>query len=110
MPAAFDSTKQAAAFLLLLLFLAAAPWLSAERLLPRPNEAYSSESIRWEKYPWVQKYIYEETNDIDIAFVGSSRMTFDVDTPYVQAKLDERLGRQTVVRTIGWAWSGFDTL
>jgi hypothetical protein len=37
-------------------------------------------------------------------------MTFDVDTPYVQAKLDERLGRQTVVRTIGWAWSGFDTL
>jgi hypothetical protein len=91
---AFDSTKQAAAFTLLLLFVLAAPWLSAKKLLPQSGPTYSSESIRWERNPWLQYYIYEETNDIDIALVGSSHMGFGIDTPYVQQKLNERLGRE----------------
>jgi hypothetical protein len=107
---AFSSTKQAAAFALLLLFLLAAPWLSAEKMLPQPKPGYSSESIRWEYFAWVQKFIFEETNDIDIAFVGSSHMEHGIDTPYVQQKLDERLGHPTVVRSICWAGSGFDSL
>jgi hypothetical protein len=107
---AFTSPKAAAAFGLLLLFLLAAPWLSAHKLLPQPKETYSSESIRWEKFPWVQKFIFEETNDIDIAFVGSSHMLTGIDTPYVQQKLDEQIGHKTVVRTIGWLASGFDGL
>jgi hypothetical protein len=108
MPPAFDSTKQAAAFLLLLLFLLAAPWLSANRLLPQAKPGYSSESIRWRNAPWAQKFIFEETNDIDIAFVGSSHMLWGMDTPYVQQKLEEQLGRKAVVRSICWADGGFD--
>ena len=107
---AFSSTKEAVGFALLLVFLLAAPLLSAWKILPQPKPTYSSESIKWERFPWVQKFIFEETNDIDIAFVGSSSMIYGIDTPYVQQKLDERLGRKTVVRTIGWAGHSFDGL
>lgn len=107
---AFSSTKQAAAFAFLLLFLLAAPWLSAKKIIPPPTPGYSGESIKWEYFAWVQKFIFEETNDIDIAFVGSSHMQHGIDTPYVQQKLDERLGHPTVVRSICWAGAGFDSL
>ena len=107
---AFDNPRQAAAFALLLLFLLAAPWLAGKNLLPPREQAYASAGWDWGAYPWIQKQIFEETNDIDIAFIGSSRMGFDIDTPYVQEKLDERLGRKTVVRSLCWLGAGFDTV
>jgi hypothetical protein len=107
---AFDSTKQAVTFGLLLLFFLAAPWLSAKKLLPQPKGEYSAECPRWEKYPWLQKFIFEETNDIDIAFVGSSHLAHAIDTPYVQQQLDGLLGRRTVVRSVCWEGGGFDAL
>src|SRR5580658_7362886 len=100
---AFSSTKQAAARALLLLFLLAAPWLAHKTFLPHREQTYSSQSIRFEKCPWAQKFIFEETNDIDIAFVGSSHLCAGIDTPYVQQKLSEQLGRPAVVRTIFFA-------
>jgi hypothetical protein len=110
MSPAFSSTKQAAAFVLLLLFLLAAPWLARKTFLPHREQTYSSESIRCEKFPWVQKFIFEETNDIDIAFVGSSRIGTGIDTPYIQQKLNEKLGHKTVVRSISFFYTGFDAL
>jgi hypothetical protein len=110
MPKAFDSTKQAAAFALLLLFLLAAPWLAGKRFLPPREQAYASDGWDAGPYPWMQKQIFHETNDIDIGFMGSSRIDWAVDTPYVQQKLDERLGRKTVVRSICWTGGGFDAL
>jgi hypothetical protein len=107
---AFSSTQHAAAFVLLLLFFLAAPELSALKLLPQPNESYSSESTRWENFPWVQKFIYEETNDIDIAFVGSSHLGHDIDAQRIEQELDRRLGRKSVVRTIYFRGGGFDAL
>ena len=107
---AFSSTKEAAAFALLLLLLLAAPWLAHQTFLPRREQSYSSQSIRWEKFPWVQKFIFEETNDIDIAFVGSSHIGLGIDTPYVQQKLSEQLGHETVVRSIYFIYPGFDAL
>jgi hypothetical protein len=109
MSPAFSSIKQAAAFVLLLLFLLAAPWLAAQNWWPHRKPTYSTESVRWEKLPWLQKFV-QETNDIDIAFVGSSHMLFGIDTPYVQQQMDEREGRKTVVRSICFRWSGFDFL
>jgi hypothetical protein len=106
----FDSTRQLAAFTLLLLVLLAAPWLAGKSLLPPREQAYSAEGWKWGPYPWDHRQIFEETNDIDIAFIGSSRLNFGIDTPYVQQQLDARLGRKTVVRTIGWAGPGFDAL
>ena len=110
MPPAFDTSRQAAAFALLLLLLLASPWLADKTFLPGREQTYSSQSIRWEEFPWVQKFIFEETNDIDIAFVGSSHIAVGIDTPYVQQQLDQKLGRHTVVRTVGWSTSGFDSL
>jgi len=107
---AFDSPRQAAAFTMLLLLLLAAPWLTAKTSFSRQAQTYSAESIRWENYPWIQKTIFEETNDIDIAFIGSSHMTLGIDTPYVQQQLDERLGRKTVVRSVSWLGGGYDEL
>ena len=107
---AFSSTGQAAVFLSLLLVLLAAPWLANQTFLPQRDQTYSSQSFRWEKNPWAQKFIFEETNDIDIAFVGSSHIGVGIDTPYVQDKLDEKLGRKTVVRTVTYFYPGFDAL
>ena len=106
----FASTQRAAAFALLLLLLLVAPGLSGMRLLPHQPQTYFSEGIQWGNFPWLQKFIFDETNDIDIAFVGSSQMIYGIDTPYVQRQLDERLGRKTVVRTIGWMGGGMDAL
>jgi hypothetical protein len=94
---------------LLLLFLAG-PWLSANKILPLPNHTYSTESVKYELFPWVQKFVSEETNDVDIAFIGSSHMGWDIDTAYVQQKLDEGLGRKTTVRTASYLFPGYDAL
>jgi hypothetical protein len=110
MAPAFSSRKQAASFALLLLFLLGAPWLAGKRLLPPREQAYASMGWTWGPYPWVKKQIFDETNDIDIAFMGSSRINCAIDTPYVQERLNERLGRKTAVRSICWAGAGFDAL
>lgn len=107
---AFSSTRQAAAFGLLLLLLFAAPWLAGKKLLPPREQAYAAQGWEWGPLPWDKKQIFEETNDIDIAFLGSSRINWGIDTPYVRQKLDERLGHPSVVLSICWGGSGFDTL
>jgi len=107
---AFSSTKQAAAFASLLIFLLSAPWLAGKRFLPPREQVYASEGWNRGTYPWIQRQIFDETNDIDIAFVGSSHIGWAIDTPYVQEKLDERLGRKAVVRSISWSFAGLDAL
>jgi hypothetical protein len=110
MPPAFTSTKQAAGFALLLLALLLSPLLVGRKLLPPREEAYASQGWGNGPYPWIQDQIFRETNDIDIAFVGSSHILHGVDTPYVQSQLSKKLERPAVVRTIGWGGAGFDGL
>ena len=107
---AFSSTNQAAAFGLLLLVLLAAPLLSGKWLLPPREQAYAAQGWNWGPLPWDRKQIFQETNDIDIAFLGSSRINWGIDTPYVQQRLEEKLGRKSVVLSICWGGAGFDTL
>ena len=107
---AFSSARQAAAFGLLILVFLTAPWLAGKRLIPPREQAYAAQGWKWGPIPWDEKQIFEETNDIDIAFMGSSRIDFAVDTPYVQKSMDERLGRKSVVVSICWAGFGFDSL
>jgi len=110
MPPAFSSTRQAAAFALLLLLLLLSPVLAGRKFLPPREQAYASLSWGSGPYPWIRHEIFEETNDIDIAFMGSSHILHAVDTPYVQAQLSEKLGRPAVVRTIAWGGAGYDAL
>ena len=107
---AFSSTKQAAAFALLLLTLLALPVVVGKNLLPPREQAYSIQSWGNGPYPWIRNQIFEETNDIDIAIIGSSHIWNAINTPYVQAQLTEKLGRPAVVRTICWGGAGYDGL
>ncbi len=106
---AFSSTKQATAFALLLLVILLLPVGLRGRLLPPHRENYLQQG--WDSfgdYPYLYRQIFEETNTIDIAFVGSSRIWLGIDAVYVQQKLSEQLGRPAVVRTIAWGWGGYD--
>jgi len=106
---AFSSMKQAAAFALMLLVILLSPALMGKRLLPPREEAYSAMTWRFGPFSsFIRKQVFEEKGDVDIAFVGSSRIWAGIDTPYVQKKLSGKLGRPATVLTLGWAWPGFD--
>jgi hypothetical protein len=107
---AFPSTKSAAAFALLLLVLLLSPVLAGKKFLPPREQSYAVQSWGSGPYPWIRNQIFEETNAIDITFMGSSHIIHAVDTPYVQAELSKRLGRPAVVRTIAWGGAGYDAL
>jgi len=107
---AFSSTKSAAAFAFLLLLSLLSPVLVGKNLLPPREQAYAVQGWDNGAYPWIRNQIFVETNDIDIAFIGSSLMAWGIDTPYVQKKLSEELGRSAVVRTIAWGGTGYDAL
>ena len=110
MAPAFSSTKQAGAFALLLLLLLLLPVLAGKKQLPPREQAYAAQGWGAGPYPWIRQQIFEETNDIDIAFVGSSHLLWGIDTPSVQAALSKKLGRPAVVRSISWGGAGFDGL
>jgi len=110
MAPAFSSTKQAGAFALLLLLLLLLPVLAGKKQLPPREQAYAAQGWGAGPYPWIRQQIFEETNDIDIAFVGSSHLLWGIDTPSVQAALSKKLGRRAVVRSISWGGPGFDGL
>lgn len=107
---AFSSTRQAAAFALMLLLLLLAPVLAGKRFLPPRSEIYSS--IWWSSgdYPYFYQQIFQEKGDIDILFIGASHIHTAIATPYVQEQLGKTLGRPAVVRTFGWGWPGYDNL
>ena len=107
---AFSSTRTAAAFALLLLALLALPVVVGKNLLPPREQSYSVQGWGNGPYPWIRNQIFEETNAIDIAFIGSSHLFNAIYTPYVQAQLSARLGRPAVVRTICWGGAGYDGL
>lgn len=110
MAPAFSSTRQAAAFALLLLATVLLPAAMRPSMLPPRSQVYSS--IPWSAggYPYIHQQIFEETGDIDIVFMGSSGMWEAMDTPRVQSLLGEKLARPAVVRSLCWNWNGFDSL
>jgi hypothetical protein len=105
---AFSSTRQAGAFVLLLLALLLAPALADKKMLPSREAIYSS--IWWENgdFPYLDGQIFSEKSDLDIVFMGSSHIWAAFDTPYVQDQLGQKLGRPAVVRTFGWGGAGYD--
>ncbi|HWB61278.1 MAG TPA: hypothetical protein VG733_17485 [Chthoniobacteraceae bacterium] len=108
MAPAFSSPRQAAAFGLMLLAIVALPAIMGKSLLPSREEIYTSTPWEFGPYHSLRQQIFGDKSDIDIAFVGSSRILHDIDTPYVQKALSEKLGRDATVVTLGWNWAGFD--
>jgi hypothetical protein len=73
MSAAFSSTRQAAAFALLLLLLLLLPALMGKSCLPPREQIYSSLPWGAGAFPYMRDQFFDEKEDIDIAFMGSSR-------------------------------------
>src|SRR5580698_8357613 len=108
MSPAFSTTRQATAFGLLLLLLLLLPVLIGKSCLPPREEIYSSLPWGAGAYPYLEDQIFNQKEDIDIAFMGSSRMWWGIDTPQVEAQLSQKLGRKAVVSSLCWNAPGFD--
>jgi hypothetical protein len=110
MSPAFSSTRQAAAFGLLILVLLLLPAFLKKTELPSREQMYSAIPWRMGAFPYIHKVIFEEKGDIDIAFIGDSHMYDGVDTPYVADALTKALGRKANVVTVAWLLPGVDAL
>ena len=110
MAPAFSSPRQAAAFALLLAVLLTLPVVVARTRWFDRRDVYPDIPWKYGSFPWIQQKIFTETKDVDMAFLGSSHIWAAVNTPYLQKKLTERLGRESEVFTLGWPWPGFDAL
>lgn len=110
MPPAFSTTRQAAAFAILLAVLLIAPVFLANSSRTDRQDMYRAIPRKYGPFPWTQQKIFLETNDVDIAFMGSSHIWCGIHTPYVQQELSKQLGREAEVFTLGWPWAGFDAL
>jgi hypothetical protein len=110
MRSAFGSTRSAAAFGLLLLAVLLSPVLAGKNLLPPREQAYAS--LDWKNGPWpyLRHQIFEETGDIDIAIIGSSRILHCLDARRLQDELARKTGRPAAVRVLGWGGGGFDAV
>jgi len=110
MSPAFSSNRQAAAFVALVALLIALPMLMANTGRPDRRDVYPTVAIKYGPFSYIQQKIFDESGDVDVAFVGSSEIWCAIDTPYVQEKFSEHLGREAQVFTLGWPWPGFDAL
>lgn len=107
---AFNTTRSALAFVLLLAGLMVLPALVAQTGWLKRSEVYPAIPWKCGPFVWAQQKIFFETNDVDIAFVGSSLIWGDINPVYVQQELSAQLGRQAEVFTLGWPWPGFDAV
>jgi len=107
---AFSSTRQAAAFGLLLLAVLLLPLAFPRSLLPPRSEVYSS--IWWANgdFPYIDQQVFRTNGEIDVLFIGASHLWGGINTPEVQAALGRALGRPAVARTFGWGGPGYDQM
>jgi hypothetical protein len=97
-------------FSLFLVLLFAGPWLLSGLGIVDESKNYPTALWSMGEFAWIQQQTFEQSGDVDIAFLGSSHMWTAIDTGYVQQKLSERLHRKAVVLTLGWNWAGYDAL
>jgi len=96
--------------LALLVAISALPLLVRPSWLPPRTEIYSAIPWRFGGHPGFQKTLFGQKGNLDIAFIGSSRVWCGVNSLYVQGKLSQSLGRDAEVATVGWNTAGFDAL
>jgi hypothetical protein len=105
---AFSRTRYAAAFAALLAVLIAGPIVVASLGILDRAAVYSALPVEAGPASHIQRQIFEQTEDIDVVFVGSSLMWSGIDAPYVQEQLSVALGREAVVTVIASVWPGLD--
>lgn len=107
---AFTSNRHAAGFSLLLAVLLGLPAIVGQSGWRDRRDVYPAIPPLHGAFPFIQQKIFAETTDVDVAFLGSSRIWFGVNTPYVKQEFSKRLGREAEVFTLGWGDNGFDAV
>jgi len=108
MAPAFSSSRQALAFAIALSVILLLPALFPKKCLPPRATVYSATPDFYGPFAYHYHQIYEEKSEVDMVFLGSSRMWFGIDTPHVQTEFSNFLGRKSVVFTLSWLWDGQD--
>jgi hypothetical protein len=104
----FSSTGRGAAFGGVLLFFLTLPLILAPVAGWSREEMYRGISERAGAFDFIRRQIYEEHDDLDIAFCGSSLIGAAVDPRYVEQELSKALGRQAHVILLPQSWQGPD--
>lgn len=105
---AFSDLPSAAAFALLLLVLISAPAAVGRMGLLDRADVYPTLPVGAGPIAHIQHEIFEESSDLDVAFIGSSFMWSAIDAPYVQEELTRTLGREARVTVLASVWPGLD--
>lgn len=108
MKPAFSSNRETLGFSLLVLLALTLPALLARINWGDRRELYSSIPNSYGPFPWISKMLFTRTNDVDMAFLGSSHLWYAVDTPFVQRQLSQQLQREAEVFSLGWVWAGYE--
>lgn len=76
-------------------------------MLPSYPQAYAVQRM---PQSWFGYDFFQNQDDIDIAFLGSSHIFNAIDAHKVQMALSQKLGRPAIVRMYGWGGAGYDSL
>jgi hypothetical protein len=105
---AFDNNAQAFCFLALIVFALALPFLITKSGLISRRDSYDLMPENQGAFSFVKNEIFDNREDIDLLFLGSSIIFADIDTPKVQRELSAALGRPARVVTFGHYFNSAD--
>ena len=98
------------AFCLVVAVLLAIPALLRTLDVPGHTDRYVTAPVTVGSYSFLQHEIFEETSDLDLAFLGDSLLLTGVNTPDVVRDVSRLLGRPSRVVTLGWNGRGDDLM
>lgn len=105
---AFDSNLQAFLFLALIIIILVLPVIITKSGLITRRNSYEIMPENQGAYSFVMREIFDNKEDIDILFAGSSVTFGGIDTPQVQKDLSNKLGRPARVMTFGHYFNSMD--
>ena len=106
----FSSSRQILGFALLLAAVLALPGLIAGLGVLRRVEVPVSPAWQFGPFGWIDSQIRHRTNEVDMVFLGSSRLFVGINPAMVQERLSAQLGRPAEVFTLGWNGTGYDAV
>ncbi len=107
---AFSSFARASYFLVFLVFILLLPEMITWSGLINRRHSYAIMTENHGAYSFVANEIFDNDEDIDILFLGSSVLFAGVDTPQVQQALNRQSGRPARVVTFGHYFNSMDVL
>lgn len=105
---AFSSNLALNLFLILLVFTLVLPRIISQTGLITRVDSYDLMPEDFGEYSFIKNEIFNEKDDIDVLFIGTSITWNAIDTPLIQKALSEKLGRPARVLTFGYYFSGVD--